>query len=137
MSRTTRGWPRHAPRWGRVALEDRDLFKLIGGGRPAKGKTKAGHAFWGRVRGDFDAIARKSFGRVKAPGTDGVHWKDLAERTVILCLEDHQDWHGALDGTGGNEAQAAALAAFQALLRKHGLECGKLDDRNLVLTRGR
>jgi hypothetical protein len=112
------------------------LFKLVTGWRPAKGKTKAGHAFWEGVRADLDAVSRRSFGRVKERGTEGVAWNDLAERHATLCLDGHAQWREALAG-GGTPSQVEALEGFQRLLRKHGLACGRLDDGRYLLSRRR
>jgi hypothetical protein len=116
-------------------MEGPFLFKLLTGWRPAKGKTKAGHAFWEGVRADLDAIARRSFGRVRDPGTEGVAWTDLAERHVTLRLDGHAQWRAALDGSGETPSQVEALAAFHRLLRKHRLDCGRLEDGGYVLSR--
>ena len=105
------------------------------GGGPRTGKTKAGHAFWGRVRDDFDAITKRCFGRTGDPASGGATWEDVSERSVTLGVGGHADWRDALGG-GSTEQQQRAAAEFLRLLRTHGVSCERVDGSRFVLRRG-
>ncbi len=111
-------------------------MKLVRRPGTVKGKTKAGHAFWGILGDDLEATARRFFGKAPERGLGGATWEDVSERSATLCVEKHESWRSALGG-GNSAEERAAMAEFQRLLDTHGVTCRKLDGSRFILRRDR